>query len=91
MRPRTVARAVVLGVIVSALVSVGAGDDSPQALKVLYGFDSPPADLLSELLEGSDGALHGTTRVGGVYSAGTIFKVNRDGTGFLKLHDFHPR
>jgi uncharacterized repeat protein (TIGR03803 family) len=70
-------------------VSVGAGGAAPQALRVLYGFDSPPADLLTELLEGSDGALYGTTRIGGVYSAGTVFKVNRDGTGFLKLHDFH--
>jgi uncharacterized repeat protein (TIGR03803 family) len=33
-------------------------------------------------------ALYGTTYSGGTYSAGIIFKINLDGTGFEKLFDF---
>ena len=52
------------------------------------------------LIEGSDGALYGTTRSGGVTGGvlaqygldvtgnGTVFKVNRDGTGYQVLHSF---
>src|SRR5262245_54064199 len=41
------------------------------------------------LAEGSDGALYGTTTEGGANDRGVIFKLNKDGTGFLKLHDFN--
>lgn len=55
------------------------------------------------LLEGSDGVLYGTTRSGGVKGGvlepygldatgnGTVFKVNRDGTGYQVLHAFTGR
>ena len=55
------------------------------------------------LLEGSDGALYGTTRSGGVTGGllaqygmdatgnGTVFKVNRDGTGYQVLRAFTGR
>jgi uncharacterized repeat protein (TIGR03803 family) len=32
--------------------------------------------------------LYGTTNTGGTYSAGTIFKIKPDGTGFMKLLNF---
>lgn len=32
--------------------------------------------------------LYGTAHIGGVYSNGTIFRVNIDGTGFTNLHNF---
>ncbi|MCX6915959.1 MAG: hypothetical protein NT167_23435, partial [Verrucomicrobia bacterium] len=34
------------------------------------------------------GALYGTTYAGGDSSVGTVFKVNKDGTGFVILHQF---
>jgi uncharacterized repeat protein (TIGR03803 family) len=40
------------------------------------------------LLEGSDGALYGTTIDGGPFGLGVLFKVNKDGTGFAVLHAF---
>ena len=40
------------------------------------------------LIEGSDGALYGTTYLGGTYGDGIVFRLNRDGTGFRVLHDF---
>ena len=42
-----------------------------------------------ELIEGSDGALYGTTSDGAVdYSGGTVFRLNKDGTGYTTLHVF---
>ena len=41
------------------------------------------------VVEGTDGALYGATFRGGAYGEGVIFKVNKDGTDFIKLHDFN--
>lgn len=40
------------------------------------------------LVSGMDGALYGTTLGGGTNGAGTVFKVNRDGSGYATLHTF---
>ena len=40
------------------------------------------------VIEGSDGALYGTTRRGGSSNVGVVYKVDKDGTGFTKLADF---
>jgi uncharacterized repeat protein (TIGR03803 family) len=40
------------------------------------------------LLEASDGALYGSTRGGGQYYNGTIYKLNKDGSGYSVLHSF---
>jgi len=40
------------------------------------------------LLEGSDGPLYGTTGWGGAYATGTVFKINKDGSGYTVLHSF---
>jgi uncharacterized repeat protein (TIGR03803 family) len=40
------------------------------------------------LVSGTDGALYGTTLGGGSNSAGTVFKVNTDGSGYATLHTF---
>jgi uncharacterized repeat protein (TIGR03803 family) len=37
---------------------------------------------------GADGALYGTTLGGGSNSAGTVFRVNKDGSGYATLHTF---
>lgn len=58
---------------------------------VIYHFDLASESGVtpeSALLEGQDGMLYGTTSSGGPASAGTAFKVNTDGTGFVVLHAF---
>jgi len=45
----------------------------------------------SSLIECNDGALYGTTfsgGSGGLAGGGTVFKVNKDGTGYAILHNF---
>ena len=40
------------------------------------------------VIQGSDGALYGTTYYGGSLSLGMIFKLNTNGTGYTNLHNF---
>jgi uncharacterized repeat protein (TIGR03803 family) len=40
------------------------------------------------LIQGADGALYGTTQVGGASQLGTVFTLNTDGSGFTLLHSF---
>src|SRR5438105_12268665 len=49
------------------------------------GFGSQPD---APLTEGSDGALYGTTYGAANKYAGTVFRMNRDGTGYRPLHIF---
>ncbi|MBI4658112.1 MAG: immunoglobulin domain-containing protein [Verrucomicrobia bacterium] len=44
--------------------------------------------MWGELLEGSDGALYGTTGRGGSFGGGTVFRIKKDGSGFSTLHNF---
>lgn len=46
------------------------------------------ATPLSTPIEGSDGALYGTTSEGGTDDFGTVYKVNKDGGGLQVLHRF---
>jgi uncharacterized repeat protein (TIGR03803 family) len=46
------------------------------------------ADPFATVTQGADGALYGTTYVGGSFGAGTVYKLNLDGTGFTVLKDF---
>jgi uncharacterized repeat protein (TIGR03803 family) len=59
-----------------------------QILVHLLGGASQPANPLAEMIEASDGALYGTSR--GVFQGnrGTVFKLQKDGTGFLVLRSF---
>jgi uncharacterized repeat protein (TIGR03803 family) len=43
---------------------------------------------LGGVIEGSDGALYGTTFAGGTNNSGTAFKLNKDGSGFTVLRHF---
>ena len=68
-----------------------AADEKPAETKVLHTFSMKQKDGSNPqgtLLEGSDGALYGTTTAGGADRYGTIFKLNKDGTGYQLLHSF---
>ncbi len=58
--------------------------------KVLYNFESEdsPANPESELIEGEDGMLYGTTTSGGDPGDGTVFRINKNGSGYQVLHEF---
>jgi uncharacterized repeat protein (TIGR03803 family) len=59
--------------------------------KLLHSFAVEPSDgrfPRSSLVEGRDGTLYGTTENGGTRDAGTVFKLNKDGSGYRLLHSF---
>jgi uncharacterized repeat protein (TIGR03803 family) len=60
--------------------------------QLLHSFDFDSGDGINPyegLIEGSDGVLYGATRYGGSsMDAGTIFKLNKDGSGYNVLHRF---
>ena len=61
--------------------------------KILHNFGVTNADgavLYGRVTECSDGVLYGTTWQGGTYGAGTIFKLNKDGSGYTVLRSFGP-
>ena len=41
-----------------------------------------------ELIEGADGMLYGTTVQGGSLGNGSVFRLNKDGSGYQVLHEF---
>jgi len=58
---------------------------------VLYSFGDSEGDgefPAAGVVQGRDGALYGTTAVGGIGGAGTIYRINMDGTGYTVLHNF---
>jgi uncharacterized repeat protein (TIGR03803 family) len=62
--------------------------------RVLKSFGASPADArnpYAPLLEGSDGALYGTTLSGGVMNQGAIFTLARNGSNYAVLHSFGTR
>jgi len=54
---------------------------------VLSGHDGARPE--SELIDGGDGLLYGTTALGGEKNEGVIFRIARDGSGFQILHRFN--
>jgi uncharacterized repeat protein (TIGR03803 family) len=68
-------------------------DKDGSHFQIIHDFDpgidrSGAAYPLAGVLEASDGKLYGTTFVGGTNFGGTIFCVNKDGSGFQEIHDF---
>jgi uncharacterized repeat protein (TIGR03803 family) len=61
---------------------------------VLYAFEPGQANNFPDgqdpvqLVEGPDGMLYGETDLGGANNAGTVFRLNRDGSGFQLIHSF---
>jgi uncharacterized repeat protein (TIGR03803 family) len=75
-------------VLVVACVLLAAPASGQYAVKVLHGFAVPPATPSGRLIEGSDGAIYGTTYSGGASGHGTVFRMAKDGTGLTVLHEF---
>jgi uncharacterized repeat protein (TIGR03803 family) len=58
---------------------------------ILHSFPSAAGDGLypySGLVQGSDGALYGTTESGGTNGFGTVFKLGTNGSGYQVLYNF---
>src|SRR5262249_40190168 len=58
---------------------------------VVHGFNGAPGDgfsLNAGVIEGNDGVLYGATYAGGTFGSGTLFKLNKEGTGYGILHHF---
>jgi uncharacterized repeat protein (TIGR03803 family) len=58
--------------------------------QVLHTFTNNPdgANPRSSLFQASDGALYGTTSIGGSANLGSVYKMNLDGGGYTILHSF---
>lgn len=68
-----------------------AWNSSSGQLQLLYTFLPGGLDARtpsSDLLEGQDGYLYGTTSQGGNHGRGTVFRVQKDLTGYQILHHF---
>jgi uncharacterized repeat protein (TIGR03803 family) len=64
-------------------------DEDGNNYVVLHAFSGPDgSQVQAKLLQGTDGALYGTTAFGGSGVAGTVFKLNTDGSGFGLLRNF---
>jgi uncharacterized repeat protein (TIGR03803 family) len=72
------------------LLVIAAPRVDAQALDVLhhFGYEDDGWWPNPDPIEASDGALYGTTYTGGVVFGGIVFRVQEDGTGYLKIHDF---
>jgi uncharacterized repeat protein (TIGR03803 family) len=64
------------------------GQASYEKLKDFGNSDVMGSDPADVLLLASDGALYGVTSGGGKRQLGTLFKANKDGTGYQVLHHF---
>ncbi len=70
-------------------LTVGAKAQSTfQTLRTFGDTSKSGAHPESSLIVGQDGALYGTTSNGGTNSYGTVFRVNRDGSGYQVLQAF---
>jgi len=63
---------------------------SGYGVRVQFGAPGDGRYPSAGLVEGSDGALYGTTQVGGMEGAGTVFKLNKDAAADSVLHSFSP-
>jgi uncharacterized repeat protein (TIGR03803 family) len=60
----------------------------PEQVLKSFGNASQAGSRPVGVLVGTDGALYGTTSGGGIYSSGTVFRVNVDGSQYAVLHAF---
>jgi uncharacterized repeat protein (TIGR03803 family) len=56
---------------------------------ILHSFNQVAGyEPAAALVQGNDGTLFGTTQAGALGGAGTVFRLNSDGTGFAELYTF---
>jgi uncharacterized repeat protein (TIGR03803 family) len=56
---------------------------------VLHSFSTIDGyEPVATVVQGRDGNLYGTTQLGGIDGAGTVFKVSTNGNGFVQLYAF---
>ena len=72
-----------------ALVLAPAASAAAPTFQVLHHLDYSTTGgyPFAGLVQGTDGALYGTTQTGGSSSSGTVFKLNPDGSGFTVLQN----
>jgi uncharacterized repeat protein (TIGR03803 family) len=70
-----------------AVFKIGA-DGSNCTVLHEFGGSGDGIGCYAALLEGSDGVLYGTTYLGGSVNNGTVFKLNKDGSGYKILYQF---
>src|SRR5215475_80338 len=71
--------------------SVGAHTEAAVHYQQLKSFGFPEKSERTPdapVIEGTDGALYGTTYTGGIGASGSIYRVNKDGTGYQVIHHF---
>jgi uncharacterized repeat protein (TIGR03803 family) len=83
----SILRLLMLGITVPALIHVASAQLS---MTVLHSFTggSDGQQPQAALVQATDGVLYGTTYLGGSNNAGTVFKVNPDGSGNTPIHYF---
>ena len=88
----TIARVIWSGWVLTAfLLAIAISVRGQNDFVRLNSFGNPAlsaATPWSTPIEGSDGALYGTTTEGGTNDFGTVFKINKDGSGLQILHRF---
>jgi uncharacterized repeat protein (TIGR03803 family) len=57
-------------------------------LHTFTGLNGDGQELGWALVQGSDAMLYGTTRLGGSYDGGTVFKMNTNGSGYQVIFSF---
>src|SRR6266849_7994526 len=77
-----------LAVFCCGFVTIAPAQTNYQRLRSLGLPELSGAKPNSPLLGGSDGKLYGTTVYGSSNDAGTVFKLNKDGSIYEVLHSF---
>ncbi len=78
--------------MLALLAAAAYGQADPYSYEVFYTFGgllNSAQDPLAGLIQGKDGRFYGTTSGGAPNTAGTIFRINADGSGFTELYSFN--
>jgi uncharacterized repeat protein (TIGR03803 family) len=78
---------VVSGLVVSGLLVLSASAETAY-YRTIASLGVAGKKPYAGVVSGTDGALYGTTLSGGSNNAGTVFRVNRNGSGYVTLHAF---
>jgi uncharacterized repeat protein (TIGR03803 family) len=74
--------------LIVSFASILDGQMMAQTFTTLHSFNGGDGSSPTAGLVMSGGILYGTAYEGGNFGWGTIYRINADGTGFAKLHDF---